>query len=333
MSADALGTSSSSSSSSSARPGSPKKQPVAALGPSSAIGKRDPPIKHKEVIPDADKLVSLEPSLESGKIGDLKKMTLRWQMPQYDTEVARGNSTAKQVDGWRDLGEARSAKQTMISQILSRWWYVFPQWPAPETPWKQMLADVECTPNGEMYEIVPIKDYTAAPLANESTGMKKCYMREQYPGVFCTSSYERDDAAHLAKFAHLIQDDQLIMDLRPVNTCPSFAVLARKDMGTLVSYYFKALENQILIVKELIEKDGREEHKRKLMQLEGEQAKGKSFWTAAMIHEQDKKEEDSEKTLLRRPLFKGEVQRTAVRREEADGTMVDKIFEVDHVAE
>lgn len=192
-------------------------------------------------------------------------------MPDFDTWVERDLPESFEVNGYRDPSvkfNKRVTKNQLISKILCRWWYVFPQWPHPNPeseaqysadgttgrfPFDRLLQDGNKTPTGLTYEIVPVKDYlwTNGKEFQNKTGNQKCWEREHFPGLFLTDVHTSEEEAGFLRHVVVNTDQEktdVVLDMRPVETCPCYAVLSRKSASDLVKYMNRAFANQIEIV-------------------------------------------------------------------------------------
>ncbi|CAD7945463.1 unnamed protein product [Amoebophrya sp. A25] len=144
----------------------------------------------------------------------------------YSTDAKRReNSPARAANGWSTAPKRSGGiekRQSLISDILSRWWYVFPQWPAPDHDYSQALAK-------KGYREVPVANWTKEKDIDEE-GLHKVYQLKQFPGIF------RDA-------------NQIRMDMRPVKSCPCFLNLQAKPIDQLIKWLKRAYENQIMVLK------------------------------------------------------------------------------------
>lgn len=172
--------------------------------------------KFVAVFPPDDRLISL---LEKGQSPEVYMCDLP-TFKKLEEEVA--DEKCRVANGWKTR-EKKTAKANLISQILSRWWYVFPQWPRRD-------FDFETSLNKKKLTHVELKDWLTTPDMDDR-GFSKVYQCGQFPGVF------RDS-------------DHNTYDMRSLYECPSFQTLTRKSMPQLVSYVIRAYENQREIVQQ-----------------------------------------------------------------------------------
>lgn len=191
--------------------------------PSDSDNEMDPTKRQKVAqFPPADKLIPLpRPDWAADKKDPTASPALRYNKVTYNKTDLSPRSRA--VDGWRMANTEKTKRADVISKILSRWWYVFPMWPNPETDYSKVLEKRGC-------RIVQIKDWNTEP--EEENGLKKVYELGQFPGVFRDSNHE-------------------MLDMRSKHDCPCFANLAWQPMSNLLTYLIRALDNQIAILTEV----------------------------------------------------------------------------------
>jgi len=245
---------------------------------------RDAPQKHVPVFPPAARLFHLateDPEKIDSAPVSYEKLTLRWEMPVFDTKIARETPETFEINGYRNAGtkfEARTLKQQLIGRILTRWWYVFPQWPPREGagtgfgedgagftfPYKQLLKDGR-TPQGRKFQRHDIKDYAHVLWKDPETQLYKCWEKGEYPGFFVTDrpTDENEALDGLERWMDSNSADHILMDMRPVESSPSYATLWRKPVSFLIQYLFRAIHNQREIVNGLLA--AAEENKNKSM--------------------------------------------------------------------
>eukprot|EP00392_Amoebophrya_sp_AT5.2_P014245 g14392.t1 len=144
---------------------------------------------------------------------------------------------ARLVNGWSktlDRNSGLHKRQEIISKILSRWWFVFPQWPPKDHDYTKALEK-------RGFSEVAIKDWLKAPQTDEN-GLSKVYQLTNFPGRFRNN--EED-----------------LIDLRPAKSCPCFLNLQRHSTEQLLAWLRRAYENQIAILRELGGSDNEEQAK------------------------------------------------------------------------
>ncbi|CAD7945461.1 unnamed protein product [Amoebophrya sp. A25] len=152
---------------------------------------------------------------------------LRANMSPYEKKTLSPQS--RSVDGWRKANAEASARQKLISDVLSRWWFVFPIWPPPNFDYAKVLRR-------EGYREVQISEWNKAPEeVEEAPGgrkLAKVYQLGNFPGVFRNS---RDE----------------LLDMRPKDSCPCFANLQKQPWQRLCEFAVRAYENQIDVLKQV----------------------------------------------------------------------------------
>lgn len=118
----------------------------------------------------------------------------------------------------------------------------------------------------------------------------------------------------------------VVLDMRPVETCPCYAVLSRKPATDLVKYMNRAFANQIEIVSAIIQdaqaannKSKTEVFKTKLNELKKEQDICTKKYTLSLAKEMDSRNGYEENNngyskYLYRPLYPKEEQMSIVKR-------------------
>jgi hypothetical protein len=113
----------------------------------------------------------------------------------------------------------RSPKEQVVVDLLCRWWYALPDWP-PNDPgyYKEELEK-------RKLRKVSIQEWEWVA-EEDDKGRHKVYELTQFKGIFRTSDGEK-------------------VDLRPMDSCPSFNNMVRKDLPELYSLLVTAYENQL----------------------------------------------------------------------------------------
>eukprot|EP00392_Amoebophrya_sp_AT5.2_P014244 g14391.t1 len=171
------------------------------------------------IFPPQDRLIPLDTPDKSP--------LLRASMSSYDKRMLTPKSRA--VDGWRSAannGAVSSERHQLISDILSRWWYVFPVWPPPHFDYKRALRKLHLRE-------VEIRDWQVEPEYKEVDGVKlqKVYQLGNFKGCFRNGQ-------------------EKFFDMRPKTSCPSFANLQKEPVSKLLTFAIRAYENQIAILKQ-----------------------------------------------------------------------------------
>ncbi|CAD7966903.1 unnamed protein product [Amoebophrya sp. A120] len=149
---------------------------------------------------------------------------LRAQIPEYRKTQLSPKSRA--INGWRNAtdGSVSTERSKLISDILSRWWYVFPQWPPPDFDYSRALRK-------QGLREVPIPEFLNAPEIDPQTQLKKVYQLGNFRGLF------RDSNNHMH-------------DMRPKDSCPSYVNLAKRPWQELCQFAVRAVENQMIALKQ-----------------------------------------------------------------------------------
>ncbi|CAD7965147.1 unnamed protein product [Amoebophrya sp. A120] len=137
---------------------------------------------------------------------------------------------AREVNGWStslQRHEGLLRKPELISQLLSRWWFVFPQWPPAGYDYKTALAK-------KGYREVPVSTWISAPSV-DADGLAKVWQLGNFPGMFRN------------------ENDHKIIDMRPAKSCPCFLNLQRLPTSKLIVFLKRAYENQMLVLSQLEE--------------------------------------------------------------------------------
>jgi len=113
----------------------------------------------------------------------------------------------------------RTPKESVVAELLCRWWYVLPDWP-PKDP---EFYEAELTKQN--YRRVDINNWEWVPEVDDR-GRKKVYELQQYRGVY------RDSLGGE-------------VDLRPRDSCPCQNNLMKKDLPDLYQMLVAAYENQV----------------------------------------------------------------------------------------
>lgn len=113
----------------------------------------------------------------------------------------------------------RSIKEQVSAELLSRWWYVLPDWPPSGDEFYKPLLEAR------QMRKVRVEEWEWVAEVDEE-GRKKVYELSQYRGCF------RDAAGDF-------------FDLRPLETCPSLYNVMKKDLPELYDLLCKAYEGQI----------------------------------------------------------------------------------------
>jgi hypothetical protein len=137
-----------------------------------------------------------------------------------DSDDAGANDAANAA-ALRRLAESRTPKDQAIAEFLSRWWYVWPEYPPTNFSYADNLK------GAKLREV----DIEAWEDENKLVGgLKKCYQLSTFPGMF------RDC-------------DGQLHDLRPQEDKPSYNYLNSKSPQEVYALLAKAYTNQIQELK------------------------------------------------------------------------------------
>lgn len=115
--------------------------------------------------------------------------------------------------------KTRSPKEQVVVDLLCRWWYAMPAWPPDDK------AYYEAELNKRSLRQVSIQEWEWVPEVDEK-GRAKVYELSQFKGMFRKA-------------------DGAMVDIRPMDSCPSQSNLMKKDLPELYSLLVKAYEEQI----------------------------------------------------------------------------------------
>ncbi|ORM41322.1 uncharacterized protein BXIN_0797 [Babesia sp. Xinjiang] len=146
---------------------------------------------------------------------------------ESETDYMTQNTPASQIDGENEdlqvghYSKNRSDMDVLVAQLLSRWWYVLPDWPPANYNYREQLEKrrLKC------YPITEFEDHENV----DANGYTKCYQISAFPGVF------RD----FKGVAH---------DLRPLEGKPCYNNLIQKSKEELISLIKTAIKKQIEIL-------------------------------------------------------------------------------------
>jgi len=171
------------------------------------------------------KLVKKEPGIKKRKLkirddddGPRKKRT-----PKKSKFSGAASGTEDEADDaaaqakMRAMRAGRSAKDNLIAEFLSRWWFCWPEYPPRNFDYSDNLS------NAKLREV----DIEAWEDEKKVvSGLKKCYQLSTFPGQF------RDCEGHLH-------------DLRPQVDKPSYNYLNAMSEGQIATLLVKAYTNQM----------------------------------------------------------------------------------------
>ncbi|CXI22845.1 conserved Plasmodium protein, unknown function [Plasmodium berghei] len=116
----------------------------------------------------------------------------------------------------------RSPKEKLVAQLLTRWWYVLPDWPIPYYDYTTELENKKL----KLVSLEEFEDHEDI----DKHGFKKVYEISAFPGVF------RDSLG-------------TAYDLRDKETCPCYNNFIKKTDLELLQLICAAIKNQIICLK------------------------------------------------------------------------------------
>jgi len=108
-------------------------------------------------------------------------------------------------------------KDTLVYDVLKRWWYCMEEWPPKDYDYTKLLTE-------KSLRKVEAKSWKIEP--EEKNGLHKAFEVHSYPGLFKNSKGE-------------------LFDLRPKESCPCYDTLRVKPVLELLDMLVKAYTNQI----------------------------------------------------------------------------------------
>jgi len=189
------------------RPGRPAGSQLVGAG---KVKKRD----ESSSSSDSSSSYSSDSSSESGgkKKAANKKARIRLLQKKRAQQEEDGQDNAiKKKD--------RSPKEQVVVDLLCRWWYALPEWPPPDPAYyEDELAK-------RSLRRVSIQEWEWVPDVDDK-GRSKVYELSQFRGIFRKGDGEK-------------------VDIRPMDTCPSYANFMKKDLPELYSLLVNAYEGQL----------------------------------------------------------------------------------------
>jgi hypothetical protein len=171
--------------------------------------------KKKAVTPVKSKVAS---NKDSGTGKNRKAVKSESESDTDDEEG--GTSNKNEVKVLKQVLD-RTYKESLVAKVLSRWWYVMPQWPPLDYDYSYALEKARL-------RLVPL-DRWEDENDVDSLGMMKCYALSQYPGLY------RDATGGLR-------------DLRPIEGKPCFSELMKRTEKELQAMLSEAISKQIEIL-------------------------------------------------------------------------------------
>jgi len=190
--------------------------------PAAAAGQKAKPVKKGDsssTSSDSSSSGSSDSSSDSGgkkkAVNKKKRLRLIQKKKAAEEEDDNADNKIKKKD--------RSPKELVVVDLLIRWWYAMPDWP-PADP---AFYDAEL--EKKSLRRVSIQEWEWVPEIDDK-GKHKVYELSQFKGVFRKADGE-------------------MVDIRPMDTCPSFNNFMRKDLPELYSMLVKAYEGQLAELK------------------------------------------------------------------------------------
>eukprot|EP00331_Platyophrya_macrostoma_P031970 CAMPEP_0176439036 /NCGR_PEP_ID=MMETSP0127-20121128/19682_1 /TAXON_ID=938130 /ORGANISM="Platyophrya macrostoma, Strain WH" /LENGTH=266 /DNA_ID=CAMNT_0017823185 /DNA_START=15 /DNA_END=815 /DNA_ORIENTATION=+ len=161
-------------------------------------------------------------SSESDEYSDFeekkKKPAAKKKTPTKKKETPKKSKPAKDSKSKsQSSSQPLKTKNSLVYDVLKRWWYVMPDWPPKDYDYGPALLR-------KGLRKVETKYWKVEP--EEKDGKRKVFEISSYPGLFKNSQGE-------------------IIDLRPSDSCPSFENLKKKSQGELAQMLVTALKTQI----------------------------------------------------------------------------------------
>ena len=112
-------------------------------------------------------------------------------------------------------------KDSLVKQLLCRWWYALPAYPPKDVNYDALLAE-------KQLRQVEVKNWKLEP--DEKNGKLKCFEMKGYQGVFRDSN-------------------GMLHDLRPIENRPSYSNMMKKEEKEIYKLLLKAYEGQLSQLK------------------------------------------------------------------------------------
>jgi len=179
------------------------------------------PVRKKAVSSSSSSSDSSDSSDSSSESGGKKKVATKKKRLRL---IAKKKVAAEDDDG-EDNAEnkvkkkERTPKEQVVVDLLCRWWYCIGDWP-PNDP-----AFYTAELKKKSLRRVSIQEWEWVPELDEK-GLAKVYELSQFKGV-----YRKGDGE--------------MVDIRPMETCPSYNNFMKKDLPELYGMLVTAYETQI----------------------------------------------------------------------------------------
>lgn len=202
-----------------ATPGGAK--PRASTGGSAAgAGKAKPRTigtKRKESSSSSSSDSSSSSGTSSSESGGKKKATKKARLRLIAKKKAEAPEGDNEDNSIRK--KERSPKEQVVVDLLCRWWYVMDDWPPKDPAFYDALLEKQKLRRVSIQEWEWVPDF-------DKEGRGKVYELSQFKGIFRKSDNEK-------------------IDMRPMDLCPSYNNLIRKDLLELYRMLVTAYENQL----------------------------------------------------------------------------------------
>ncbi|SCN60731.1 conserved Plasmodium protein, unknown function [Plasmodium chabaudi chabaudi] len=158
---------------------------------------------------------------EANKIVEKKKKKIQKQKQKSKSYENDDIETDSIIIGSFDPRN-RSPKEKLVAQLLTRWWYVLPDWPIPYYDYTKELENKKL----KLVSLEEFEDHEDI----DKNGFKKVYEISAFPGVF------RDSLG-------------TAYDLRDKETCPCYNNFIKKTDLELLQLICTAIKNQMVCLK------------------------------------------------------------------------------------
>ncbi|CAD2089085.1 conserved Plasmodium protein, unknown function [Plasmodium vinckei lentum] len=170
------------------------------------------------------------PIKDIGKIGKLGKKQTNKNVEKKKKKIQKKKSKNYENDDIETdsiiIGSFdprnRSPKEKLVAQLLTRWWYVLPDWPIPYYDYTNELENKKL----KLVSLEEFEDHEDI----DKNGFKKVYEISAFPGVF------RDSLG-------------TAYDLRDKETCPCYNNFIKKTDLELLQLICTAIKNQMVCLK------------------------------------------------------------------------------------
>jgi len=195
--------------------------------------------------PPDEQLMSLLEQQQGDGLRPLKDDLYMHELPEFHKteEMLEQEKIARSAISTAGVAsEDRDPHQDLVAKILSRWWYVLPQWPPKNYDYrphmlKEKLREVSETRWEDEHDV-------------DGEGLRKCKQHKEFPGVF-------------------VDFEENSFDLRPVRSMPCYQTLIRRSTVELHEMLIRAIQNESAILSMQYDEQG-EQQREALADLERE---------------------------------------------------------------